>query len=96
MQGGQHVELEVRSPDGREPDLASLDGIQAAWGAPHPDRGTRTLKFRLPPDRALVQVLRQLESQQVEVSGVATRETTLEDAFIAIVGRGLEDTEPAP
>jgi ABC-2 type transport system ATP-binding protein len=92
-QGGQHVELEVRSSDGREPDLAALGGIQAVWGAPHPDRATRTVKFRLPPEQPLVGVLHQLESQGVQVDGIATRETTLEDAFIAIVGRGLEDTE---
>ena len=92
VQGGQHVELEVRGVDGFEP--SALDGIQAAWGAPHPERGTRTLKFRLPPERALVDVLRALESRQVRVDGIATHETTLEDAFIAIVGRGLEDSEP--
>ena len=93
VQGGQHVELEVRSADGHDPDLSSLAGIQAAWGAPHPERGTRTLKFRLPPDRPLVDVLHHLEGQNLEVDGVATRETTLEDVFIAVVGRGLEDTE---
>jgi ABC-2 type transport system ATP-binding protein len=93
VQGGQHVELEVRSQDGADWDLAALAGVQAVWGAPHPERGTRTLKFRLPPDGLLVEVLRRLESQGVQVDGVATRETTLEDAFIAIVGRGLEDAE---
>ena len=92
VQGGQHVELEVRVPDGRSPDLASL-GVQAAWGAPHPERGTRTLKFRLPPESPLVEVLRHLEAQAVSVDGVATRDTTLEDVFIAVVGRGLEDAE---
>jgi ABC-2 type transport system ATP-binding protein len=95
VQGGQHVELEVRLGEGRDLDLTGLEGIQAAWGAPHPDRGTRTLKFRLPPDRALGQVLRHLESRDVRVDGVATRETTLEDVFIAIVGRGLEDEGPS-
>src|SRR2546428_683163 len=87
VQGGQHVELEVRSADGHDPDLSSLAGIQAAWGAPHPERGTRTLKFRLPPDRPLVDVLHHLEGQNLQVDGVATRETTLEDVFIAVVGR---------
>src|SRR5437867_5834005 len=96
VQGGQHVELEVRSADGHDPDLSSLAGIQAAWGAPHPERGTRTLKFRLPPARPLVDVLHHLEGQNLEVDGVATRETTLEDVFIAVVGRGLEDTEVKP
>jgi ABC-2 type transport system ATP-binding protein len=92
VQGGQHVELEVRGHDGREPDLSEL-GVQAVWGAPHPERGTRALKFRLPPEAPLGNVLRLLESQGLRVDGVATRETTLEDVFIAIVGRGLEDSE---
>jgi ABC-2 type transport system ATP-binding protein len=93
VQGGQHVELEIRSIDG-EPDLSSITGVQAAWGAPHPDRGTRSLKFRLPPGLQLGEVLRQLEGQSFRVEGVATRETTLEDVFISIVGRGLEDDRP--
>ena len=93
VQGGQHVELEVSVREGDGTGLPSLDGITAAWGAPHPERGTRTLKFRLPPECPLVDVLRQLEAQGVRVQGVATREASLEDVFIAVVGRGLEDTE---
>jgi len=93
VQGGQHVELEVRATDGRDPDLAALPGVRAAWGAPHPERGTRTLKFRLPEGSPLVEVLRSLEGQGAKVEGVSTRETSLEDVFIAIVGRGLEDSE---
>ncbi len=92
IQGGQHVELEVRGRDGGEPDLSEL-AVQAVWGAPHPERGTRTLKFRLPPGVVLVDVLRRLEARGLQIDGVATRETTLEDVFIAIVGRGLEDSE---
>ncbi len=92
VQGGQHVELEVRVPDGRAAGLVALPGIQTAWGAPHPERGTLTLKLTLPPGGALVEVLRHLEGHAVQVHGVTTRETTLEDVFIAIVGRGLEDT----
>src|SRR5262245_60547723 len=38
VQGGQHVELEVRANDGM-PDVSTLAGVQAAWGAPHPERG---------------------------------------------------------
>ena len=90
VKSGQHVELEVRAADGLAPDLG-VAGVQAAWGAPHPDRGTRTLKFALPADVELPRVLRHLEERAVEVHGVATRETTLEDVFIAVVGRGLED-----
>jgi hypothetical protein len=74
----------------------ALAGVTAVWGAPHPERGTRTLKFRLPPDTPLVHVLHTLEGQGVQVDGIATRETTLEDVFIAVVGRGIEDTGSAP
>jgi ABC-2 type transport system ATP-binding protein len=96
VQGGQHVELEVRSGDGTTPDFSGLDDLQLVWGAPHPERGTRTLKFRLPAERPLGAVLRHLEAARVTVDGVATRETTLEDVFIAIVGRGLDDEGPPP
>ena len=95
VQGGQHVELEVGGTDGVDGSPPLVQGIAAAWGAPHPERGTRTLKFRLPPERALVDVLRDLEGLGVRVDGVATRETTLEDVFIAVVGRGLDDTGAA-
>jgi ABC-2 type transport system ATP-binding protein len=90
VQGGQHVELEVRADGAPAPDLA-LDGIQVVWGAMHPERGTRTVKFRLPPGDALGSVLRGLEGRDIRVESVATRETSLEDAFIAIVGRGLDE-----
>ena len=95
VQGGQHVELEVRG-NGPSPDLGWLEGVRAVWGAPHPDRGTRSVKFRLPPGQSLGEVLRRLESLGVPVDSVSTRETSLEDVFIAIVGRGLEDEEVAP
>ena len=91
VQGGQHVELEVRGAEALGDDSQSVAGVQAVWGAPHPERGTRALKFRLPAGRPLVEVLRALEARGLAVDGVSTRETTLEDVFIAIVGRGLED-----
>jgi len=102
VEGGQHVELEVRAADGGTPALPSLEGVRTAWGAPHPERGTRALKFRLPPDRALAGVLRELETRAVRIEAIATRETSLEDVFVALVGRGLEESDereddgPAP
>src|SRR5262245_8051547 len=90
VQGGQHVELEVRADGvGASTELDAGIDVQAVWGATHPERGTRTLKFRLPPDRPLGEVLRRLETHGVRVDSVATRETSLEDVFIAIVGRGI-------
>ena len=80
---------------GAEEDLAAAAGVPAAWGAPHPERGTHTLKFRLPDGTPLVEVLRRLERAGARVDGVATRETTLEDVFIAVVGRTLDDTGTA-
>jgi ABC-2 type transport system ATP-binding protein len=92
VQGGSHVELEVAAMTPR-PDLEAIAGLQGAWGAPHPERGTMTLKFHLPAERPLTAVLKALETHAVQVTGVATRETTLEDVFIQIVGRGLDDSE---
>ena len=89
VEGGQHVELELRFPAGAP--CPELDGVAAVWGAEHPERGTRTLKFRLPEGRALGDVLRALEAGGYAVHAVATRETSLEDAFIAIVGRGIDE-----
>ena len=97
VQGGQHVELEVRGDGaGPRPEIEVGPGLQAVWGATHPERGTRTLKFRLPPDHPLGEVLRRLETAGVRVESVATRETSLEDVFIAIVGRGIEDSGETP
>ena len=93
VEGGQHVELEVRPADGDTPHLPSLAGVQAAWGAPHPERGTRALKFRLPPGGSLADVLRELEARSVRIEAIATRETSLEDVFVALVGRGLEESD---
>jgi ABC-2 type transport system ATP-binding protein len=90
VEGGQHVELEVLGvPEG----LADVDGIAVTWGAPHPERGTHTMKLRLADGGRLPLVLRALDARGVSVRGVSTRETSLEDAFIAIVGRGLDDSE---
>jgi ABC-2 type transport system ATP-binding protein len=90
VEGGQHVELEVLgAPEG----ILDVDGVPVAWGAPHPERGTHTLKLRLADGGRLPLLLRSLEERGIAVRGVSTRETSLEDAFIAIVGRGLEDSE---
>jgi ABC-2 type transport system ATP-binding protein len=93
VEGGQHVELEIRAGDGGTPALPSLADVAVAWGAPHPERGSRALKFRLPPDRSLADVLRELEARALRVEAVATRETSLEDVFVALVGRGLEESD---
>jgi ABC-2 type transport system ATP-binding protein len=93
VEGGQHVELEVL---GASDGLAEVEGIPVTWGAPHPERGTHTMKLRLADGGRLPLVLRALEARGVAVRGVSTRETSLEDAFIAIVGRGLDDVGPPP
>ena len=95
VQGGQHVELEL-GPGTDGIDVGRLAGVHATWGAPHPERGTRTLKFRLPEGLPLVGVLHELERQGASIDGVATRETSLEDVFIAIVGRDIDDPGSTP
>jgi len=91
VEGGQHVELEVSARDAAALELRALGELVLAWGAPHPERGTHTLKFRMPDGSQLGDTLRALEERGLSVQGLSTRETSLEDAFIAIVGRGLDD-----
>ena len=91
VRAGQHVELEVAAGAGAPP---AVDGVALAWGAPHPEHGTRTLKFTLPEGRRLVDVLHAIESSGLRIEQMSTRETSLEDAFMAITGRGLDDAEP--
>jgi ABC-2 type transport system ATP-binding protein len=93
IESGQHVELELRTADGGTPSLPALAGVPVAWGAPHPEGGTRALKFRLPPGGALADVLRELEARGARIEAIATRETSLEDVFVALVGRGLEESD---
>jgi ABC-2 type transport system ATP-binding protein len=93
VEGGQHVELEVRGHGAGTAPVHEVLGVAVAWGAPHPERGTLTLKLRLPDGSKLGDVLRALEERGWAVQGVSTRETSLEDAFIRIVGRGLDDAE---
>jgi len=94
VEGGQHVELEVRAREADTAPPADVAGVPVAWGAPHPERGTLALKLRLPEGGVLGDVLRALEERGWAVQGVSTRETSLEDAFIKIVGRGLDDAGP--
>ncbi len=94
VEGGQHVELEVRAREAGAAPPAEVAGVPVAWGAPHPERGTLSLKLRLPEGGVLGDVLRALEERGWAVQGVSTRETSLEDAFIKIVGRGLDDAGP--
>ena len=91
VQGGQHVELEA-ADGGLDPAaLEAAVGVPVVRGATHPERGTRTFKFRLPEGAVLGESLRALEGLGVRVHGISTRETSLEDAFIRIVGRTLDD-----
>jgi len=90
VEGGQHVELELSGTLAADLDLSRLP-VSATWGATHPERGTRVLKFHLPEAQPLVQVMRALEEQGARIDGVSTREVTLEDVFIAIVGRDIDD-----
>jgi len=95
VEGGQHVELEVSARDATALELRTLGELVLAWGAPHPERGTHTLKFRMPDGSRLGDTLRALAERGLSVQGLSTRETSLEDAFIAIVGRGLDDAPAA-
>ena len=82
-------------PTGRGTRSAAIAGRAADLRRPpQPERGhAHVARSGSPRDRACAQVLeRQLEGQR-GAGRPATHDTTLEDVFMAIVGRGLEDTE---
>src|SRR5512140_2366061 len=60
-----------------------------------PGDGTVTLELRLDRDDVLGSVLQSLTSRNVRLLNLAKREPTLEDVFVDLVGRSMEEVERA-
>jgi len=89
--GAEHV-VEVEVDDGAlaEPDLAALPGVEAVARAAGIYRLTvRDVARSVPPLLAL------LAERGLEARRLATHHATLEDVFLALAGRTLEDDEEA-
>ncbi|MFH1474605.1 MAG: ABC transporter ATP-binding protein [Chloroflexota bacterium] len=92
--------IEVDDLPGGAAALARLPGVlSAAPGGAEPDAGTPdgvTVSLVLADDGALAGVVAALADAGARLRGLAKSEPTLEDVFVELVGRGLDDAaEPS-
>ena len=57
--------------------------------------GAATLELRLEEERALVGALGMMEARGIHLTNLTKREPTLEDVFVDLVGRSMEEVEHA-
>jgi ABC-2 type transport system ATP-binding protein len=55
--------------------------------------GRSTLEFRLAEERAIGAVIAELTARQLGIVTLTKREPTLEDVFVDLVGRSMEEVE---
>ncbi len=70
-----------------------MNGVAAASVAEQD--GIDRFSLQLSSDAALGGVMRVVEGSGRQIRGVQKREPTLEDAFVALVGRGMAEEEQA-
>nr|WP_211486425.1 ABC transporter ATP-binding protein [Corallococcus exiguus] len=85
--GGEHVVELTTQPALGPPDFESVAGVTAA-------RTTLTGRLALSvsrPHLALPSILARIAERGAEMSGLTTRNATLEDVFVSLTGRNLRD-----
>jgi ABC-2 type transport system ATP-binding protein len=87
----RRVELEVGPADGLAESIAGVRGVRELRRIDAPESETTRFQFRLADDRGLAEVLELLSVRRVVVHTLRTHEPSLEDVFVAIVGRGIEE-----
>jgi ABC-2 type transport system ATP-binding protein len=73
--------------------LAGLGGLSDVRTVPQPEKGTALWHVSLPEGERLGRLLELLSRRGVPLINVTTHEPSLEDVFVAIVGRGLDESE---
>jgi ABC-2 type transport system ATP-binding protein len=90
--GEQIVVLAARASDAPR----VMEGLaHFACGEPHVEDGTRIVVPVQQVHGLVPQAVRQLDELGVEVEDVGVRESSLDDVFFALTGRGLEADEDA-
>jgi ABC-2 type transport system ATP-binding protein len=85
-----HLETTPLS-DGDFATLAALSGVRQATH--HAGDGASSVELILQEERVLGPVLGLLESRQIGLVALTKREPTLEDVFVNLVGRSIEEVE---
>jgi ABC-2 type transport system ATP-binding protein len=80
-----------------EPDLAALSTLAGVRKVTHKAKdGSSAVELILEEERVLTSVIGALEIHHARLITLAKREPTLEDVFVALVGRSMEEVEHAP
>jgi len=85
--------LEVDLITNHQERFENLRGIKSFACEHRSDLGTSSLKLILESDEAIGGVTDLLESLNLKIRSLSRREPTLEDAFISLVGRGIENED---
>jgi ABC-2 type transport system ATP-binding protein len=85
--------LEVDLVTNHQERFEDIQGIKSFACEHRADLGTSSLKLILESDMAIVGVTDLLESLNLKIRSLSRREPTLEEVFISLVGRGIENDE---
>ena len=85
------VDLQLEPGDPVLDRLRAVDGVGAA--SVREEDGVDRFSLLLADDAALTNVISAVERSGRRVTGLAKRQPTLEDAFVKLVGRGMEEEE---
>jgi ABC-2 type transport system ATP-binding protein len=78
-------------------DVAAIGGLPGVGKATHRAKdGSSVLELVLEEERVLTSVIGTLETRERRLLTLTKREPTLEDVFVALVGRSMEEVEHAP
>jgi len=88
---GRRVVVEVSQADGLGEALGGLAGVTNLRASPQPEKNTTQWHFTLEQGSHIAQVLELLSRRGVIPVNLTTHDSSLEDVFVAIVGRALED-----
>jgi ABC-2 type transport system ATP-binding protein len=90
VRAGRRVVLEVSKADGLGDALGAL-GVTNLRAMAQPEKDTTLLHFTLEEASRMAQVLELLSWRGIVPVNLTTHDPSLEDVFVAIVGRGLEE-----
>jgi ABC-2 type transport system ATP-binding protein len=75
------------------PLLGQAPGVEHVTGEPDPSGSTYKLKFILRDESAISSVVQALTSQEAGILNLQKHEPTLEDVFVKLVGRSLNEED---